>query len=52
MYKTKSQDHEIKDTVTYKKYEVSRSVKLKEYLKYDAYLLERARDIRQNHWTI
>ena len=33
--------------MTYKIYEVSRSVKLNKYLKYDAYLLERAIDIRQ-----
>ena len=30
-----------------KKYEVTRSVKLSKYPKYDAYLLDRARDIRQ-----
>ena len=38
--------------MTYKKYEVTRSVKLNKYLKYDAYLLDGARDIRQNHWTV
>ena len=35
-----------------KNYEASRSVKLNKYLKYDAYLLDRARDIWQNHWTM
>ena len=30
------------------KYEVTRSVKLNKYLNYDAYLSDRARDIRQN----
>ena len=36
------------------KFEVTRSVKLNKYPKNDAYLLdrERARDIRQNHWTM
>ena len=34
------------------KYEVTRSVKRNKYSKYDAFLLTRARDIRQNHWTL
>ena len=33
--------------MTYQKYEVTRSVKLHKYQKYDNYLLDRARDIRQ-----
>ena len=33
------------------KYEVTRIVKLK-YPQYDAYLLDNARDLRQNHWTM
>ena len=51
-YKAKSLDHEIYVTMTYKKYEVIRSMKLNKYPKYDAYLLDRARDIRQNYWTM
>ena len=38
--------------VAYKQYEVTRSVKLNKYPKHDANLLDRVRDIRQNHWTI
>ena len=38
--------------MTYKNYEVTRSVKLNKYPKYNAYLLDRARDIRQNQWTM
>ena len=38
--------------MTYKKYKVTRSVKLNKYPEYDAYLLDRARDIRPNHWTV
>ena len=34
----KSLDHEIEVTVTYKKYDVSRNVKLNKYTEYDAYL--------------
>ena len=34
------------------KNEVTRSKKLNKYPKYDAYLLDRARDIKQNHWTM
>ena len=33
--------------MTYKRYEVTRSVKLNKYPKYDTYLLYRIRDIRQ-----
>ena len=38
--------------MTYKKYEVTRSMKLNKYPKYDAYLLDRAGDKRQKHWTM
>ena len=38
--------------MTYKKYEATRSVKLNKYPKYDTNILDRASDIRQNHWTI
>ena len=34
------------------KYEVTCSVELNKYSKYDAYLLNRARDARQNQWTM
>ena len=47
--KAKSLDHEIKVTVTNKNYEVTCSVKLNKYTEYDAYLLYRARDMRQNY---
>ena len=33
-------------------YEATRSVKLNKYQKYDAYLLDRAIYIRQNHWAM
>ena len=33
-------------------YEVTRSAKQNKYPKCDACLLDRARDIRQNHWII
>ena len=45
-------DHEIYFIVTYKKYEVNRILKLNKYRKYYAYLLDRPRDIMQNHWSI
>ena len=48
----KTLNHEIKVTVTYKKYEVIRSVELNKYPKCDAFLLDRARHIRQNPWTM
>ena len=35
----KSLDHEIEVTVTYKKYDVSRSVKLNKYTEYDASII-------------
>ena len=50
--KGKSLTHKIKVTVTYKKYKIIPSEKLNKYLKYDGYLLDRARDIKHNHWTI
>ena len=43
----KSTDHEIKVTVIYKKYKVTRSVKLNKYQKYDAYLLDYRQIYRQ-----
>ena len=38
--------------MTYKNYEVTRSVKLNKYPKYDAYILDRASYTKQNHWTM
>ena len=38
--------------MTYKKYEVTHSVKLNNYPKYDAYILDNPQNIRQNHWTM
>ena len=38
--------------MTYKNYEVTRSMKLNKNPKDNAYLLDRAREIRQNHWTV
>ena len=34
------------------KYEVTGSVKLSKFQWYDAYLLDKDRDIRHNYWTI
>ena len=34
------------------KYEVTRNAKQNKDPMYDAYLLDRTREIRQNHWTI
>ena len=38
--------------MTYKKYEVSDSVRLNKYPKNDAFLVDRVGEIRQNHWTM
>ena len=38
--------------MTYKKYKVTRSVKLNKYQKYDPYILDRANDTRQNQLTM
>ena len=43
----KSLNHEINVTLTYKINVVTRSVKLNKYPKYNAYLLDRARDTMQ-----
>ena len=40
------------DTLTYKYYELTHSVILKQYLKYDVNLLNSVVDIKQNYWVI
>ena len=45
-------EHVKKRSVTYKKLEVTHSVKLNKYPKHDSTLLNRARSIRPNQWIM
>ena len=51
-HKAKSLDYEMFVTVTYKNIRSPTVCELKKDPKYDAYLLDRDRDIRQNHGTM